>query len=269
MFARTADQNYMIARWCAMCKQHTDFLWNSVHALEKYMKAVLLMNGQHGKGGHDIEKLYERVASLAPTLLPAVLQKSPTLDIYHWSDRTPAKFIEQLYNNGNAANRYLTFGYTVESQDLHMLDAMVFAVRRLIIRLNDPHFSDPTAPKFTSRQFLENKPTYYPKLGLPLDQQVNAREPSELRHAALNLNMPFAPADYPHTALSGGASGRNSVLMRRVLDALDSDDMEYATLGVALADWVLQNIQLPKGSPSVTEQITRARDQAKAKHNIP
>ncbi|TIT06089.1 MAG: hypothetical protein E5W74_30460 [Mesorhizobium sp.] len=45
MFVHTADENYIVARWCHDNQLMRDFFWNSVHALEKYMKAVLLFNG--------------------------------------------------------------------------------------------------------------------------------------------------------------------------------------------------------------------------------
>ncbi|WP_024342605.1 hypothetical protein [Bradyrhizobium japonicum] len=42
LFVRTADENYVTARWCANNRLNTDFLWLAVHALEKYLKAVLV-----------------------------------------------------------------------------------------------------------------------------------------------------------------------------------------------------------------------------------
>jgi len=36
LFVRTADENYITARWCAFNQLNIDFLWLSVHALEKY-----------------------------------------------------------------------------------------------------------------------------------------------------------------------------------------------------------------------------------------
>jgi HEPN domain-containing protein len=50
LFVRTADENYITARWCANNQLNTDFLWLAVHALEKYLKAVLLVNGHDTRG---------------------------------------------------------------------------------------------------------------------------------------------------------------------------------------------------------------------------
>ncbi len=271
MFVRTADENYIMARWAAAQRLHIDFLWNSVHALEKYMKAVLLLNGLHGKGGHKIDVLFERVKQIAGPLLPTMLTKPADLNIHHWQAMTPEAFIERLYQGGNADNRYLLYGFVTRSQDLHMLDAMVFAIRRLICRLDDRYIQSkhPNAPTFTNRQQLLKAPTSYRPLGLPLDQQVNAKEASELRHAALNLNLAFAPDDYPHTSMRGGTAARNPVLVRRIFDPLKSTNADSVREGVALADWVLANIQVPKGVPSATAEIEAARDAAKKKHKLP
>ena len=80
LFIKTADDNYVTARWCYANGFDVDFFWLAVHALEKYLKAVLLLNGRSGKKAtvagkkfnyrHDIVLLYADVKPLAPELLP-------------------------------------------------------------------------------------------------------------------------------------------------------------------------------------------------------
>src|SRR5262249_2855972 len=85
LFGRTADENYITARWCAVNGLQTDFLWLAVHALEKYLKAVLLLNGKTSKGyNHEIVELYTGVRALAGPLLPERLQRPQDLDIEFW-----------------------------------------------------------------------------------------------------------------------------------------------------------------------------------------
>jgi hypothetical protein len=91
LFVRTADENYITARWCVFNHLHIDFFWLGVHALEKYMKAVLLLNGfssikdRNGeKYGHDIIRLYAQVESFAAELLPSLLEKPENLHIHDW-----------------------------------------------------------------------------------------------------------------------------------------------------------------------------------------
>ena len=69
LYTDTADQNYIIARWSFLNGLHGDFLWLSVHALEKYMKAILLMNGQSARGySHRVADLLPRVRCLVGPL---------------------------------------------------------------------------------------------------------------------------------------------------------------------------------------------------------
>ena len=81
LFVDTADDNYITARWCFVEGLNVDYFWLAVHALEKYMKASLLLNGHSAKGyldhagkrrsfGHDITKLYGYLRSFAADLLP-------------------------------------------------------------------------------------------------------------------------------------------------------------------------------------------------------
>jgi len=196
LFVRTADENYITARWCAIQRLNTDFLWLAVHALEKYLKAVLLLNGRSArKYGHDIVRLYGQVKALAGPLLPDRLSQPTDLDIYHWRERTPEEFVEHLLRNGNADNRYLIYGYVIASQDLHMLDQMVFAIRRLICPLDERVFRSRRSgsPTFTHRELLARQPEHYSRMFMPLDELVGAKEDSAAREAALNLTSPSPP----------------------------------------------------------------------------
>jgi hypothetical protein len=65
LYIKTADENYVIARWCCSYNLDTDFFWLAAHSLEKYIKAALLLNEQSAKEyieggkkkpfGHNIE----------------------------------------------------------------------------------------------------------------------------------------------------------------------------------------------------------------------
>ncbi|MCK1695243.1 HEPN domain-containing protein [Bradyrhizobium sp. 144] len=275
LFVRTADENYVTARWCATNRLNTDFLWLAVHALEKYLKATLLVNGQDTRGyGHDVVRLYRDVKAFAGPLLPDRLTKPAGLDIFLWRERSAEEFMAHLLDNGNADNRYAIYGYVTSTQDLHMLDAMVFAIRRLVCELDGRVFAgdEPDLPIFTHRDILTRQPNYYGRMGMPLDELIGTREDTRLRQAALNLNLPFAPADFAHRHMPEGAASSNPVIIRRILDPLASDDPGIAAEGIEIARWFLANVQLPRGtpsSPSVREQILEAVDMARTRHRLP
>src|ERR1700687_1899526 len=76
LFIKTADDNYVTARWCFHQNLNVDFFWLAVHCVEKYLKASLLLNGENvKKQSHDIVMMFPAVRALAPELLPTTLTK--------------------------------------------------------------------------------------------------------------------------------------------------------------------------------------------------
>jgi hypothetical protein len=278
IFVRTADENYITARWCGANALRTDFLWLAVHAKEKYLKAVLLMNGGSARRfGHDIDKLYVKAKESAGGLLPDRLPKPDGLNVSFWIDRTTEEFIEHLMKFGNADNRYLIYGYNTFSQDLHMLDQLVWSARRLVVPLDErigPDWPDGQRPP-TRREILTRQPDFRFGLGmLPLDDLIRTNANTPLRFAALNLNFSFAPSDFQHMPMLGGHASFNPVIYRHIFEPLaeggiDPDRVEEAS---QLADWLIQNIQLPdgrNGSPDIAGEIKDAVAKAKTKHRLP
>ena len=267
LFVRTADENYVTARWCARNGLDVDFLWLALHAVEKYLKAVLLLNGRSAKSyGHDLSKLLEDVRTVAGPLVPDHLRRPAELDGPPWPDRPTGEFVRHLEHNGNADNRYLVHGFVTNSEDVHLLDALVFAIRRLCCTLDGHHFlgrgSD--ARSLTSREMLERFPSHFARMAMPLDDIVDARSPSELRSAALNFNFAFAPAGFEHQVVRSRTSARNAVIDRRILRPLQSSDPERAAEAVEDARWLLDNVHLPKAS--TTKRIEAAVSVVRARH---
>lgn len=268
LFTRTADENYITARWCAANGLETDFFWNAVHSLEKYMKAVLLANGKPAdKYGHDIVKMHDEISRFAADVLPTDLAKPANLPQDLWIPRTLSGFLDHLHGNGNADNRYLIYGFDQHFGDLQLLDQAVFAYRRLICPLEERAIpaSEPNAPTFSHRDLLKMQPSYFASVGsgMPLDQLIHSREDTPLRHAALNVNFPFAPPGYQHTETTLQSAYHNPVLFRQIFDPLSSTNADTATLGLELANWVLGSIKLP---PDVKTQIKDAIKAARQRH---
>jgi len=246
MFLHTADENYVVARWSHDNQLFTDFFWNSVHALEKYMKAVLLINGKPAKGfGHGLAGLYGAVEQLAGPLLPALLTQPADLEIGWWIDMTPMQFCEALDRNGNAANRYLTSGYIQHTWYLHMVDAMVWTIRRLIVPLDVPIADRKTVPGAPTHRDILTKQPGYANNQMEALEKIIAGGDSEKRRALLNNNSWFAPNDFAHEPRDSGSSSRNPVLLRRVIEPLQSSREATAKHGYAMATWLLASTQQP------------------------
>ncbi|MCC0027235.1 hypothetical protein CVM52_06100 [Pseudooceanicola lipolyticus] len=272
MFVDSADQNYVVARWCFQQGLALDFLWNATHCLEKLMKAVLLMNGRSTISsapgqrpfGHDLSSLYPEVAALAGDLLPDLLIQPTEIDM-HWRVETTGEFVGRISANGDAHNRYQIYGHTLHREDLYKLDRVVFAIRRLCCPLGSYLFGNVRLgqPQITFRDQLGRQPGFMPHMaGSRWQKLTDHRAPEELRHAALNHNLIFAP-DYEHGELRCGSSSLNPVLGRRILQA-DRGGVsgQHAAEIVELVDWVVQNIYLPS---SVRQQLFDARDRLAAR----
>lgn len=267
MFVDSADQNYVVARWCFQQSLALDFLWNATHCLEKMMKAVLLFNGrssikpESGKRtsyGHDLALLYPQIVSLAGDLLPDILIKPNEIDM-HWRVEAGEEFVARISANGDAHNRYQIYGHILHREDLYKFDRMVFAVRRLCCKLDGYLFGNVRhgQPTVTFREQLRTQPEYMPHtVGSRWQKLTGPKAPDELRHAALNHNLMFAP-EYDHGELRSGTSALNPVLGRRILLADEqSASGKRASETVELIDWVIGNILLPK---AVTDQLAGAR----------
>jgi hypothetical protein len=269
LFINTADDNYIAARWCFHENLNVDFFWLAVHSLEKYMKAVLLLNGQSSKSyGHNITKLYSNTRPLAPELLPAKLYK-PDLAMpdEQWHDEDVETFIERLYRDGQADNRYQLYGYVRHAEDLWKLDQLIFNVRRLCRPL-ETHFLGEKkvgAPDDSiRRRLLKDKPSAW-TLNCKLEATVEGQRGETLKHALLNWNFAFAPNNYSHTRTDYRSASNNSVLIRRIYDPLEGGPKHFDHAD-RLWDWIKVNIQLPNKKPNdlVAEiEIERARIKAK------
>jgi hypothetical protein len=265
MFIETADDNYIVARQCYTHQLMADFLWLSVHCLEKYMKAVLLLNGKpshknpRGKGyGHDLTKLYPEVKSLAGTLLPERLMIHPNLvGTSPWRDETPDDFLATLYQDGQADNRYALLSRWNFPDVLFKVDMMVFYIRRLCRQLSAKGPNDQTK----NRQRLKEDTSLWRlehegKLG----RVVDGNGQSGLQHILLNLNPWFAPPSYGHDWTLLHFSGRDGLLDWMVLRPSGGDPDDPATKAAhMLYDWVLNNIFM---SDEIKKEFKETREEA-------
>lgn len=140
-FIKPADEDYITARFLAQKGMHRAFFWAASQALEKYLKAFLLMRGVTVKEkrfyGHAIVALHQQ-ACLVDRQLPTIDTKPheaikihsavlKLVDVFSVSD-----FINKIEAYGNPDNRYNSFGVNYNSGYLFALDSYVFGLRRLI-----------------------------------------------------------------------------------------------------------------------------------------
>jgi HEPN domain-containing protein len=264
LFIATADDNYIAARWCFHENLNVDFFWLAVHCVEKYLKASLLLNGKSAKKlSHNIVNLFPAVKALAPELLPNVLTKPKEMADPYWHDETTDRFVERLYRDGQAHNRYQLYGYSRHAEDLLKLDQLVFHIRWLCQPL-EVHFLgkkyDGMPDQSKRERMLRDHPSSW-NLSCKLEETIEGKRGEVLRHALLNLNFPFVGEDYPHTEISYIYASQNPVLVRRLYDPLEAGPAHFQKAD-ELWSWVKSNIFLPD---NLIEEIELARAALKAK----
>lgn len=262
MFLRTADEDYITARWAMANRMISTFCWLAAHCLEKYLKAVLLMNGRSAlRQSHRIVDLYDEVAAFAGDLLPAEIARPEWVEERVWHRSTARAFMERIADNGQPENRYLVHGYMILEQDLFALDQMVWFIRRIVARLEDRIGRDiPDAP--TWREVIQSRHHVHSPIGMyPLDEVIAGRGATQEAAAALfNRNFAFASESYPHSGIMAGSASINPVIYRQVLELLDHPMLEAVQEAIETGEWLLDHILLSRGSAAIVRQaLERAR----------
>lgn len=238
MFIETADEDYVLARWLFINRLHRQFFWSAAQALEKLLKASILINGGSVRDdSHDLGKLYGRVHEFASDLLPTALS-CPTEVVAPENMRTSSTtraFVERIDKHGRTGNRYNLFGIISEFADLYFLDEIVFALRNITHPLDQRDYFEGLAD--SPRQIILKHPKlrlrrFHERLSNP------DRASKALFDAGCDNNFRLAPEGFKHSAsllVSSGTSTWTSFLAKNQL-AGNSD----------VRTWLRENVKLSK-----------------------
>jgi hypothetical protein len=245
MFIATADQNYMLARAAFFSELDLDFYWLSLHALEKYFKAILLLNGRSvKKHGHDLIKLHASVRTLHPDLSfgPFI---DPHVDAVLWRNTTVDVFLSRLNEFGHASNRYHTYGFSLSIDDLLKVDQLMWSVRRHCRPLNYAVDAGQRTLRVDEVEALRrDQRRWFLSGNFPIESMLEGRRRVELRELFLRLNTAFAP-DQPHDFWSGWRSASSNSPLSRELEYLASSHAAPETKATAaeVLRWALAHIK--------------------------
>lgn len=249
MFIDTADNNYILARYSFYNNFPFEFLWFSMHALEKYMKASLLFNGKSSKKyGHDLVKLSSAVNEYANGLLEFSFIKPEPIKLDFvgedwWDDEEPHQFLQKLSNLGSSNNRYRTYGLIKTPDMIFKIDALVYYYRRICRDLSRTINVESKETKvFDILAADTSKWKIYKGI---LEDILKDKETKKKRQHFLRNNYIFAPNDFIHDTYGGGTYIFNSV----VAPFLDEDQNETCEetkkVKKEMRTWIKDNIQLP------------------------
>lgn len=179
-FRNVADEDYIAARTSYRFGLVEPFLWSSLQAVEKYVKAILLYNDCSTKGiNHDVEKGFNRLSRIG--------------DIEFDLHEDVSKFIHYL--SRHASSRYLERPYYTMGRELLRLDNAVWNIRRYCqdLRSGPSSMSESTLLEIHLRSIARsrwsNKPHRFRLFGDGfLERVVDGRVGSEVREALIWKN---------------------------------------------------------------------------------
>lgn len=191
-FRDQADRDYVLARSAWRLRLRDQFLWSAQQAIEKYLKGILLFDGQSaryipGSGTGKRRKQYGH----SLTALSASVDVLPGYQIVHpawWQG-----YIERLEYYGQ--NRYLTRNAQTRYNALDSLDEAVWSVRRYCqhMRVAIKHVDEDTMLRAymntVNDAALRKAPHRYTLIGGQLEKWVANR--SDPARAALIWNNRF------------------------------------------------------------------------------
>ena len=263
MFIDTADNNYLVARWCFHNDLLNDFYWNALHALEKYLKSILLLNGKSAKANrnHNLSNLLDKAHKITGNLIPVnrKLFVSDETNPIMRNKETLKEFIKRLDEFGNAENRYNVFGIEQMPTDLFKLDTCAFYLRRLVLSLNKiPQHAIPENRDKSFKQILEEDQKLIIEWGKSaLSKRLkNSESLFEIFYQSNVAFSHYAPDNFEHKPYSIKFS-----LTAPALSNLGSHDLSMEkTANIEtkreLCCWVKANIQLSKSvEKEIEEQI--------------
>lgn len=139
-FVEPADEDYVSARLLAQKGMHRAFFWAASQALEKYLKAFLLMRGSAVDRfkGHPIAALHREACSVDKQFATVDTRPHPSIKIHPNTPKSSieefsvASFIKGIEEHGSPDNRYNSFGLDFNSGYLFALDSYIFGLRNLI-----------------------------------------------------------------------------------------------------------------------------------------
>jgi len=248
MFLKTADYNYVLARGAFFNNMALDFLWLALHAVEKYLKATLLLNGLSSKNyRHYIEKLYKSVLKIDERIKVGPFVK-PGKNNFDWKDESVEEFIKKLNKMGSADNRYLLYGYSTKVADLHKLDQLIWHIRRYCATIIIEFENEEGMQRYDHIQVLENDKLEWrkPNQDLLLERLDIADHLDPRRVDFLTANTAFA-RDHDHPDIRWMTSAHAPPFSRWLKELSDTSiSDEHKHMARKIMTWAIENIQFSK-----------------------
>jgi hypothetical protein len=247
-FIDTADHNYIVARWAFSHHLYRDFYWNSLHCLEKYLKAALVLNGISViNKSHNICDMFKDLMDVASDLFPTLLIRPCGIgETWNWTTETVENFVKRINNLGSPNNRYVYFSYDQKPDDFIKLDGLVFLIRRTCVTLDNYIGSEIWSLHANYRIWLSSDPTYQPHGKYPTMPNLSEDKKTELHEALFRLNFAFLDDEKYLVGKWQGHSAKNSWLYILSEKAQSTKKTQPDKDRAEVLRWLLNNIKFDK-----------------------
>ncbi len=214
MFIDTADDNYISARAAYFEHRDRDFWWLTLHAMEKYLKAILLLNGRNTKRlGHAIKPLLEAVRGVDERLSPPPFERPSWLGPVRIFDDVNSDFIWAIDTYGHLHSRYGTYSYVLAQDDILKADHYIYWCRRFAIphsqRLADGREID------WINELILNPKLWRHHTSSPIEKLVDLPRDDRRRKPLAEANLLFCPGEHEPITLRGGIA-HNAPIYKRI-----------------------------------------------------
>lgn len=194
-FVVPGDQDYLMSRLLAQKGLPRGFYWAAAQAIEKYLKAFLLMNGEDVKkfNGHPIKKLFEAASKIDTTLNDIDILPHNSIQVEASVSNLLKKFtiqcfIDELERHGSADNRYNTFGVDYNTGHLCAMDSLSFQLRGKIGVISIYRSLNKLSPDLI-QAFEKNNPWFSTEENLPLSQIPSEDFPIQFSSSVTKLEF--------------------------------------------------------------------------------
>lgn len=253
MFRDAADEDYLVARSSVQLGLIHQFCWSSQQCLEKYLKAILLLNGREISTNHSLMGMLETCREICGDLLPLVL--CPIRE-FTWEGSITRRafepveaYLARVEDYGNPHIRYRIYSITVSFYDLNKLDELCFMLRRVAFPLDIA--LDQLG--MTAREYLQKNRALQIHSQMGFDKQPSNKTNSE-RTATFkwrNFSYAYDDAVAAGEIQTGGASSVNA----EPYICLEKGEVGYKSL-----EWISPRAFPKSINKSITIEILSRRN---------
>lgn len=194
-FVVPGDQDYLMSRLLAQKGLPRGFYWAAAQAIEKYLKAFLILNDEGVKKfkAHPLKALFEAASKIDTSLADLNILPHQSIEVeasvsHHLKKFSIPDFIADLERHGSADNRYNALGVKYNTGHLCAMDSLSFQLRRKIGAIPINESFKKLSPDLILI-FEKNNPWFHAEENQPPNQIPSAEFPIQYSSSVTKLEI--------------------------------------------------------------------------------